>query len=106
VYAITGNGTFDASTPGGRDYGDSIIQLTLGTSGFVVSDFFTPFEQNKLDELDGDPGSSHKTIGGDASRSTCVGPRSPYSWASTECAGLRAAGGMHCLDEMERLARA
>jgi hypothetical protein len=57
IYAITGNGTFDASTPGGRDYGDTMLQLTLGTKEFTVSDYFTPSNEKALDEHDGDLGS-------------------------------------------------
>jgi hypothetical protein len=57
IYAVTGNGTFDAATSTGRDYGDTVLQLTLGTAGFVVSDFFTPANQKLLEERDGDLGS-------------------------------------------------
>jgi len=56
IYAATGNGTFDASS-GGHDYGDSILQLTLGPRGFVVTDYFTPFNQKALEKDDGDLGS-------------------------------------------------
>lgn len=57
IYAATGNGTFDAATPNGRDYGDAVLQLTLGATGFVVSDFFAPSDQKLLEEQDGDLGS-------------------------------------------------
>jgi hypothetical protein len=57
IYAITGNGTFDASAPGGRDYGDTMLQLTLGAREFTVSDYFTPWNEKALDEHDGDLGS-------------------------------------------------
>jgi hypothetical protein len=57
IYAITGNGTFDASNPGGRDYGDTMLQLTLGAKEFTVSDYFTPWNEKALDEHDGDLGS-------------------------------------------------
>jgi len=56
IYAITGNGTFSAAR-GGRDYGDTMLQLTLGAKSFNVSDYFTPFNQKRLDEEDGDLGS-------------------------------------------------
>jgi outer membrane protein assembly factor BamB len=56
IYAITGNGTFSAAR-GGRDYGDTMLQLTLGAKSFSVSDYFTPFDQKRLDEADGDLGS-------------------------------------------------
>lgn len=56
IYAITGNGTFDAST-GGRDYGDTVLQLSLDGNTFSVTDYFTPFDQQRLQEADGDLGS-------------------------------------------------
>jgi len=56
IYAITGNGTFSAGRAGGRDYGDTMLQLTLGPKSFTVSDYFTPFDQKRLDEQDGDLG--------------------------------------------------
>jgi hypothetical protein len=56
IYVATGNGTFDAST-GGDDYGDSVIQLALGNKRFVVTDYFTPFNQRQLEAEDGDLGS-------------------------------------------------
>ena len=53
VYAITGNGTFDASNPSApnNDYGDSLLQLSVtpnsGTpsAAFTVSQYFTPGNQ-------------------------------------------------------------
>lgn len=56
IYSATGNGTFDASS-GGVDYGDSVIQLALGNKRFVVTDYFTPFDQKRLEAEDGDLGS-------------------------------------------------
>ena len=58
IYAATANGTFDAATGGGgHDYGDTMLQLTLGKTGFVVSDYFTPADQQQLDREDLDLGS-------------------------------------------------
>ena len=57
IYAITGNGTFTASKPNGRDYGDTMLQLTLGATEFTVTDYFTPWNERTLDERDGDLGS-------------------------------------------------
>jgi outer membrane protein assembly factor BamB len=57
IYAITGNGTFSATHANGRDYGDTMLQLTLGPTSFSVTDYFTPFDQKRLDERDGDLGS-------------------------------------------------
>src|SRR5215831_1564542 len=48
IYTITGNGTFDASSAAGRDFGDTVLQLTLHEGRFDVSDFFTPFNQLRL----------------------------------------------------------
>jgi len=53
IYAITGNGTFDASSPStpNNDYGDSLLQLSVtpnsGTpsAAFTVSQYFTPGDQ-------------------------------------------------------------
>ncbi|MBB5190641.1 hypothetical protein HNQ50_001363 [Silvimonas terrae] len=57
VYLETGNGAFTV-TSGGRDYGDSILKLTLGASGLVVDDYFTPATQAEDAEFDWDLGSS------------------------------------------------
>lgn len=66
VYVITGNGRFDAAT-GGRDYGDSVLRLALRGGTLRVEDYFTPFNQGQLDELDGDLGSGGPLlIGGDS----------------------------------------
>jgi hypothetical protein len=57
IYVVTGDGTFDADN-GGKDYGDSVVKLTLGTNGLSVSDSFTPFNQDFLFDHDVDLGSS------------------------------------------------
>jgi hypothetical protein len=57
IYAITGNGTFDAST-GGSDYGDSFLKLTPTGNALTVADYFTPYDQLTLSEDDVDVGSS------------------------------------------------
>ena len=54
---MTGNGTFDANTPGGRNYGESFVKLKLETARFVVKDYFTPCNQAFLTSLDLDLGS-------------------------------------------------
>jgi hypothetical protein len=55
LYAITGNGTFDADT-GGNDYGDSFFRIS--TNGpLTLTDYFTPFNQANLNAIDGDLGS-------------------------------------------------
>lgn len=57
VYVSTGNGHFDAATNSGRDYGDSVVKLRLQGNQLVVSDFFTPENQQDLNSNDGDLGS-------------------------------------------------
>ena len=57
VYFATGNGTFDANR-GGRDYGDSVVELGLTKDGLRVRDYFTPFDQAQLARLDKDLGSA------------------------------------------------
>ena len=52
IYAVTGNGTFDAST-GGSDFGDSFIKLSPSAA---LLDWFTPFNQSTLDSKDQDLG--------------------------------------------------
>jgi len=61
VYVATGNGTFNAST-GGRDYGDSLLKVTLQDPSLVVRDYFTPFNQAQLSDADADLGSSGPTL--------------------------------------------
>lgn len=57
VYFATGNGTFDANR-GGRDYGDSVVELALTPRGLRVRDYFTPFDQAELARQDKDVGSA------------------------------------------------
>jgi hypothetical protein len=54
VYFTTGNGNFTANTPGGQDYGDTVIKLT---SAMWVADYFTPSYQPTLLSCDIDLGS-------------------------------------------------
>jgi hypothetical protein len=68
VYAVVGNGSFDANT-GGTNYGDSVVKLTLGSSGLTVSDYFTPFNQADLASGDVDLGSSGLVVFPDQSGS-------------------------------------
>jgi chitodextrinase len=76
IYVITGNGTFDTTTPR-TNYGDSFIKLST-TGGLNVTDFFTPFNQDSLNSMDFDVGSGgvlvlpdsvgtapHMIVGGD-----------------------------------------
>jgi hypothetical protein len=61
VYVPTGNGTFDVSS-GGRDYGDTLLKLGLQSSLLVVNDYFTPHDQDALNNGDSDVGSSGPTL--------------------------------------------
>ena len=57
VYLPTGNGTFDADRHG-PDYGDSIVKLKFSKLGKLhVGDFFTPYDQQYLNNSDLDLGS-------------------------------------------------
>jgi hypothetical protein len=56
IYLITGNGKFTAAT-GGHDYGDSVVKLGFSANGLEVRDYFTPSNQAKLNDTDGDFGS-------------------------------------------------
>jgi len=55
IYAITGNGTFDADSSG-SDYGDTFLKLST-TGGLSVADYFTPFNAAMLEAGDVDLGS-------------------------------------------------
>jgi outer membrane protein assembly factor BamB len=70
IFVPTGNGTFDAAA-GGRDYGDSVLKLD--PSSLAILDYFTPFDQAKLNHEDADLGSSGPTLLPDQHRS---GPHS------------------------------
>jgi len=61
IYAIIGNGTFDANN-GGPDYGDSVVKLTPNGNTLTVSDYFTPFDQQTLQANDMDLGSTGFTV--------------------------------------------
>jgi outer membrane protein assembly factor BamB len=69
VYFTTGNGDFTANTPGGQDYGDTVIKLTPAMS---VADYFTPSDQPKLLEQDIDLGSGGVLILPNPARGTSL----------------------------------
>ncbi len=56
VYVATGNGKFDAFS-GGQDYGDSVLKLKVDKGNLIVSDYFTPSNQEALNARDADVGS-------------------------------------------------
>jgi len=57
TYVSTGNGTFDANSAG-PDFGNSIVKLSPPVAGkFTAVDFFTPFNEQALNNGDTDLGS-------------------------------------------------
>ena len=58
IYVVTGNGTFTANKPNGKDYGNSFVKLKLENGAFSVKDYFTPCNERWLDDTDLDLGSS------------------------------------------------
>jgi hypothetical protein len=56
IFIATGNGQFDAASKG-RDYGDSMLKLSLGPDGLALRDYFTPENQEQLNRSDSDLGS-------------------------------------------------
>ena len=61
LYALTGNGTFDAANSGApnTDYGDSLLQLS---GSLAVSQYFTPSDQLSDDQDDKDFGSGGAVV--------------------------------------------
>lgn len=55
IYVQVANGDFDAAS-GGRDYGDTALKLQPSGNSFNVVDYFTPFDQQTLNQLDHDLG--------------------------------------------------
>ncbi len=56
VFVGVANGDYTAGS-GGRDYGDSFLQLTSSGSTLHVADWFTPFDFQTLNDMDRDLGS-------------------------------------------------
>jgi len=56
VYVATENGKFDVFS-GGQDYGDSVLKLKVDKGKLLVSDYFTPSNQEALNARDADVGS-------------------------------------------------
>ena len=56
LYFSTGNGSFNANL-GQHDFGDSVVKLSTGSGKLEAVDFFTPYNQETLDAIDGDLGS-------------------------------------------------
>jgi len=72
IYVVSANGDFTAGS-GGRDYGDSVLKLTPAPR-LSVTDFFTPFNQDTLNLLDVDLGSTGAILLPDAAG----GPAHPH----------------------------
>lgn len=62
IYVATGNGDFDANIAGGKDLGDSVIKLDTRGGKLQVADWFTPYNQQALNDQDLDLGSSNPMI--------------------------------------------
>lgn len=62
LYFLTGNGTFDANTVGGVDYGDSTVKLSTAAGVLSVSGYFSPADQSSLSSNDADHGSGGAAI--------------------------------------------
>jgi hypothetical protein len=56
IYLVTGNGAFNADT-GGTEFGDSILKLQPQGGSLTVVDYFTPYNQEALSEVDLEIGS-------------------------------------------------
>jgi hypothetical protein len=57
LYLASGNGTFDKDQKG-KNYGDSIVKLGFNTAGkLIAKDYFTPHDQQFLEDADVDLGS-------------------------------------------------
>jgi hypothetical protein len=62
MYVSTGNGDYTVAVPAPPpsttiDYGDSVVRLTLANGVPVPVDYFTPYNQQSLDDSDADVGS-------------------------------------------------
>lgn len=56
LYFETGNGSFSQNTNGG-DYSDSFVKLSTTSNRLAVADYFTPYNQQSLQNSDADLGS-------------------------------------------------
>ena len=68
VYVVTGNGSWNYAS-GGPDLGESYIKLA-SAGGLSVADYFTPFNQQTLNDQDVDTGSAGVALLGDEAGST------------------------------------
>ena len=61
IYAETGEGAFDADS-GGQDFGSSVLKLTQTPNGLSLTDYFTPYNQLFLSQMDLDLSSAGVVI--------------------------------------------
>jgi hypothetical protein len=61
LFVTTSNGPFDI-TQGGVDYGDTLLRINTANGGLNVSDYFTPFNQSDLSDLNQDLGAGGVTV--------------------------------------------
>jgi hypothetical protein len=57
IFVATGDGWFDTQAIPAREFGNSILKITLRGNGFALEDYFTPFNQARFARHDGDLGS-------------------------------------------------
>jgi len=55
IYVVTGNGTFTANRPGGRDYGQCLLRLSTG-NGLQVTGWYSPTDAAEMNRYDIDLG--------------------------------------------------
>lgn len=60
LYVVSGNGSYDGTT--NNDYGDSVQRLSWANRSFSLVDYFTPWDQQSLDNADLDVGSGGVTL--------------------------------------------
>jgi hypothetical protein len=60
MYIVTGNGIFDANSAG-KDYGDSYLKIDP-TARLGITDYFTPFDEDFLNQQDLDVGSGGAVV--------------------------------------------
>ena len=61
VFFSTGDGQFDNDTGGGH-FGDSVVKLTQGNGVLTLGDWFTPYNQDYLNQNDFDLGSGQMLL--------------------------------------------
>jgi hypothetical protein len=57
IFIATGNGTFDTTSTPATMFGDTILKLALNGNSLSVLDYFTPYNQANLNNIDADLGS-------------------------------------------------